>query len=182
MTKTEYTVAEAAEKIGKNRTTVDRHLKAGKLTFNLNSDGVKVIQGAELARAYNLKPEDLMETAESAAKHKSTGNSDVKKLQEQLLEEYQDRIKKLESTNERLQATLAKALDIPPLLEDRRAKDDAWQATLDATIAKVTDQTEKQIATLQQQRKHHEKELAILKRALLAERKNNRSFWQKLFA
>lgn len=170
MTKTHYTVAEAAAKIGKNRTTVDRHLKAGKLSFELNSEGTKVIEASELARAYDLKPEDLVDDTPAAKKEsKQSSNKDVERLQQQMREHYESRIAHLEKT-------LDKALDITPLLEDRSSQQDQWQKSLDAMAQQIAQQTETQLSAMQTK---HDQELKKLKHALHKER--NKSTWQKLF-
>ena len=174
MTQTKYSISEAARRVNRNRATISRHLDGGKLSYEIDHQNRKVIDAMELIRVYG----DEFQVNENGRGHAAPTARDP--MPDRLIAELEKRIAHLETTNLHLHQTLEKALDIPPLLEDRRAKDSAWQATLDATIAKVTEQTDKQIATLEERRKDHEKELAVLKRALIAERK--KSFWQKLFA
>ena len=183
MSQTNFSISEAARRVNRNRATITRHLKAGKLSYDTDNEGRKTISAAELIRAYgsDFRPED-----DSGGKNDAprANHASDRPTQGELISELKNRIEHLENTNSQLQQTLAKALDIPPLLEDRKAKESAWQATFDATVAKVVEQTEKQIAALQskhdEQYERREKEVASLKRALKAERE--KSFWQKLFA
>lgn len=182
MSKSKFTISDAARRVNRNRATISRHIKAQKLSYEVDNEGRKLIDASELIRVYG---DDFSPEGEGGGKNDTpqSNPSSNHAGHDQLIAELKSRVEHLESTNSQLQQTLAKALDIPPLLEDRKAKETAWQATLDATVAKVVEQTEKQIAALQtkhdEEHDRREKELVSLKRALKAERQ--KSPWQKLF-
>ncbi len=179
MTQTKFSISAAARIVNRNRATLSRHIKDGKLSYELDSQGRKVLDAGELVRVYGA--DFQLAENEIEANIKPTNNQI---MQDRLIAQYEDRIEHLEKTNSHLQNTLEKALDIPPLLEDRSVKEDAWQASLEATITKVTEQTESQISALKQdydqERDKRQKEILVLKRALRKERE--RTFWQRLLS
>ena len=63
-------ITQAAKAVGKDRTTLQRNIKKGKVTCEVNSDGNKVIDTAELIRAYG----EIRNVAASTA----VGNDNVK--------------------------------------------------------------------------------------------------------
>jgi len=49
---TKLNITQAAKVAGKDRSTIHRHIKQGKVSFDLDSEGNKVIDAAELIRVY----------------------------------------------------------------------------------------------------------------------------------
>jgi len=63
-------ITQAAKAVGKDRTTLQRHIKKGKVSCEIDSNGNKVIDTAELMRAYG----EIRNVAASAA----VGNDNAK--------------------------------------------------------------------------------------------------------
>jgi len=180
MTNTKYSISAASRIIGKSRATVSRHMKAGKVSFELDSDGNRVIEASELVRAYGdaceFDREEKRGQTTKTTRSETVPDASVagmKAMQEQLTGQYVAQI-------DHLQQALEKAQDgqnrVTLLLEKRSTDTSAWQASLDAMSEKIANQTDKQITALQER---HDNELKKFKRALYKER--NKSFWQKVF-
>jgi len=94
-------------------------------------------------------------------------------MQQQLTGQYVAQIDHLQQALEKAQEGQNR---VTLLLEQRSTDSNAWQASLDAMSEKIANQTNRQIAALQER---HDNELKKLKRALHKER--NKSFWKKMF-
>lgn len=57
MTNTTFTLGQAARLAGVGKTTIARAIKGGRLSATRRDDGSYAIDGAELARAYDVRPE-----------------------------------------------------------------------------------------------------------------------------
>ena len=178
MTNTKYSISAASRIIGKSRATVARHMKAGKVSFEIDSDGNKMILASELFRAYgNACQFEREEKRGPEIKHSEPkpdeGAAAIKQIQDQLMGQYVAQI-------DHLQQALEKAQDgqnrVTLLLEQRSTATSEWQTSLDAMTEKIANQTETQLQVVQER---HDKEINQLKRILHNERK--KTFWQKLF-
>lgn len=155
MTTTKYTISGAARKIGMNRSTVARHIKDRKLSYELDANGNKVIDASELIRVYPDRYK-VGETTDSSAAEKAEMSA-----QEKWNRHY-------ETENTYLKDALKKALDngamVTKLIENHtEKKQEQWQKSFDAMRDQIAD---------------HKKELKQLKHLLYQERK--KSWWQKL--
>lgn len=180
MTSTRYSISAASRITGKSRATIARHLKASKLSFDLDNEGNRTIDASELMRVYGdecdfQQEEKRGRRSESVRIETKLPPSDaaLDAVREQLIKQYQDQI-------EHLQQTLDKAQDgqnrVTLLLEQKSSERNDWQQSLDAMGKSIANQTQSQIKEL---RDGHDREIKQLKRALHQER--SKSFWQKLF-
>lgn len=177
-----YTQRQAAKIVGMSRTTVGRHIAAGRLSCTRNEDGSVAIDASELIRVYAdaCDFDRMKKGAKPAPASDSAGDEELREvqaklesLQEKLLTQYRDEI-------EHLKEALAKAQDgqakVTALLEGHRRSDNDWQSATEASIAKIAHQTQTQIQEL---REGHEKEIKQLKRTLHQER--NKTLWRRIF-
>ena len=181
MTQTKFSISAASRITGLSRPTLSRHIKSGKLSCDIDEEGRKWLQAAELQRVYAdrcdfTREEKRGQKSETLRSETPSENSKphVSAIQEQLIRRYAEE-------NEHLKLALDKALDyqnsVAKLLEDHSKNDsDKWQATLDAMSDKIANATEKQIEALREQ---HRQEVFRLKRAL--HREANKSWWDRLW-
>jgi len=154
-------------------------MASGKLSFELGDDGNKTIEASELVRVYGdackfdreEKRGQITETKRSETEPDSSATA--MKAMQQLTSQYVAQIDHLQQALEKAQEGQNR---VTLLLEQRSTDTSAWQASLDAMSEKIANQTDRQIAALQER---HDNELKKLKRALHIER--NKSFWKKLF-
>ena len=73
---TKINLSKAAEVVGKNRTTIWRHVKKGKLSIERNRDGLPLVDISELIRVYGelKKPATLTKTKKQ---HSATESYEV---------------------------------------------------------------------------------------------------------
>ena len=70
---TKYTLTQASNIVGKGRTTLNRHIKEGRLTVEKNDQGHKVLDASELLRVYGSSLD--FESADAKSGNKRTVNS-----------------------------------------------------------------------------------------------------------
>ncbi len=91
---------------GKSRTTIIKHIKQGKLSVELDADGNKVIDAAELIRVYG-DDYDFGQTEkphhEAAAANDAGTHHEVKRLQEQLDREIAERSRERQQYREQVE-------------------------------------------------------------------------------
>lgn len=178
MTSTKFTISQASNITGKGRTTLNRHIKDGKLTIERNEQGHKIVDASELLRVYgpdldfDLADGKPSKTRRSESKEEG-GNAAVKELNDKLIEQYKAQI-------ETLKDALDKAQDgqnrVTLLLEKQTQDGSEWQTSMDAMSEKIANQTKQQ---LEEMNRRHERELTQVKKALHAER--SKSIWKRLF-
>lgn len=182
MTSTRYSISAASRITGKSRATIARHIKASKLSYELDEDGAKQIEASELMRVYgdlcDFRREEQRERHGGgfetirAEPQPSGEGTEVEAVRAKLIEQYQAQV-------EHLQQALEKAQDgqnrITLLLEQRSSERNDWQHSLDAMAKTIANQTETQIREL---RDGHDRKIKQLKRALHQEQ--SKSFWQRL--
>lgn len=124
---------QAAKAAGISRTTLDRHIKEGKLSVGKDGTGKIVIDVAELERVYNEV--DINGTSQNVSGEQNDTSNDNKAVQPELeiLREYLDR---LEADRERERCQLESV--IADLRQDR----DHWRQQATALL---TDQREKAV-------------------------------------
>jgi len=122
---------QAAKAAGISRTTLDRHIKEGKLSVSKDGTGKSVIDIAELERVYNGV--DINGTSQHVSSEQNDTSNDNKTVQPELeiLREYLDR---LETDRERERCQLE------GVIADLRQDRDHWRQQATALL---TDQREK---------------------------------------
>ncbi len=122
---------QAAKAAGISRTTLDRHIKEGKISVGKDGTGKTVIDVAELERVYNEVDTDS--TSQNVAGEQSETSNDNKAvhLELEILREYLDR---MESDRDRERRQLE------TVIEDLRKDRDHWrqQATALLTDQRTT--------------------------------------------
>lgn len=170
MTTTKLTITQASSVTGRGRTTLTRHMKEGKIAFEKNDQGHRVIDASELTRVYGAECDfDLIDgkrnSTSRSEKQASEGAESFKALKEQ----YEARILDLKEALEKSDRAML-------LLEDHSTKAGEWKQAISELKAEVANETKTDIRELKEV---HDKELRMLKRALSDER--SKSLWQKLF-
>ncbi len=115
-----HTVPEAASMVGKDRRTLYRHMKRGRLSYGIESDGTRYIETSELMRVYGE-----IATPETTMSHPVTpqmSQGETANVTAQLLMELVQEVRGLREENRqqasRLEA-IRKQLEDRPLLEDK---------------------------------------------------------------
>ena len=178
---TQYTITQAHRISGRSRTTIQKHVKKGKLSFT-EKDGVKLIDASELARVYNLKPSDFERdngSQEPPSDREEGGVAvvraeldSVRKQLDTLTTERRRVRDQLQAQIDHLQEALATAQSgqnrVTMLLEQRSTDSDQWRSSIESMQQQVAD-----MKTTQRQ------EVARLTRALKQQRE--KGFWTRLF-
>lgn len=122
---------QAAKAAGISRTTLDRHIKEGKISVGKDGTGKTVIDVAELERVYSEV--DMDNTSQNVANEQSETSNDNKAvhLELEILHEYLDR---MESGQDRERRQLETVID------DLRKDRDHWRQQATALLS---DQREK---------------------------------------
>ncbi|QDV79086.1 hypothetical protein [Botrimarina mediterranea] len=161
---TKYSIAAAHRITGKSRTTIAKHLRQGKLSYELDPSGAKLIDGAELARVYgdecDFSAEEGAETPAAGRPAKSDQGvqrvqPEVNTLRDRLESEvaerqrerahYREQIEHLQDALKRAQEGQNKAM---LLLESRsgRGEIDATLRELEERIERQQQETRREIA------------------------------------
>ena len=116
---------QAAKAVGISRTTLDRHIKEGKISVGKDGTGKTVIDVAELERVYNEV--DMDSTSQNVAGEQSETSNDNKAvhLELEILREYLGR---MESDRERERCQLENVID------DLRKDRDHWRQQATALL------------------------------------------------
>ncbi len=101
----------AAELTGKSKSTIQRAMNQGKLSFEIDNNKRRIIDVSELERVFGLKPEAVKETPSNAAAELEKANAMIE------MERMKMRIKMLETQLETAQDQV----------EDLKAQRDQWQ-------------------------------------------------------
>lgn len=179
MTKSKFNQSEAQRITGKSRTTIKKHMKEGKLSFELDHEGNKVIQASELIRVYGEEHCDF-ESAMGRSKKRTAGpEPQIAEgrgviesmiplvLHDKITDQYEAHIKTIESA-------LEKAQEVPKLLEDKRKRENdvsPWKKTVAALEGQVAnkesllEEEKKRRLRLFKKYRAMEKELRIIKEA-----------------
>lgn len=136
-----HSISEAARLTGKARSTIQRHIKAGRLSVQADPDGNPIIDTSELTRVYQTL--QVGGAAESTMRQHETPPSDTLLQAEidALRQERDDLAKAAEAAEiDRLKADLA---SVREQLEDARSERDDWKAQAreaQQTARQLTDQ------------------------------------------
>ena len=132
---TRYSISKAAIVAGKSRVTIQRHIKNGKLSCTVDTNGNKFIDVSELIRAYgeiNVDDTGKKQLQKNIVMHHDTGENyteirvlqeQVKSLKEQLGEE-KERSAELKEEKARLLGLVEKQTN---LLEHHQTKKPFWK-------------------------------------------------------
>ena len=145
MTKSKFNQSEAQRITGKSRTTINKHMKGGKLSFELDQEGNKVIQASELIRVYGEENCDFDSAIGGTRKRTVSPKPQLAEgrgvmegmipmvLHDKITEQYEAHIKTIENA-------LEKAQEMPKLLEDKRKRENdvsPWKKTVAALEGQV---------------------------------------------
>lgn len=127
-----HSISEAAKLTGKARSTLHRHLKDGKLSKELDTDGQPVIDTAELVRVYGPLLSQDRGTDDAVGQQATAPSSSVLQAKiEALLEAQIDQLRK-----ERVEQINQLRAD----LEDARKERDNWKTQAQQLSALLSDQ------------------------------------------
>lgn len=112
---TQYSISAVSRLTGKSRSTIQRDLKAGKLSYVDGPNGAKLIDGVEIARVYEIEPDALKREEGGLAAQSADGTA-------QQHSELQRRIDTLEGERrrerEQLQSQIDHLQDVLKLAQD----------------------------------------------------------------
>lgn len=177
MEKTTFNISEVARLTGKARSTINNHLRKGKLSCIYDSDDNKLIEASEIIRAYGdhleLDGDGKLKSKTKRREKQVSGESQNSEQYHKLLKVEQDERARernqLETTIEHLRQDLEKS-------QEREIK---ATRLLEHQSKDTTDRFAAQMADI---KRHIAKqdERAKLYRSKLAEERN-KTFWQRLF-
>ena len=189
---TQYTITAVHRITGKSRTTIQKHIKRGKLSCVEGADGTKRIDASELIRVYgddcnfsreegpdSLAPNPIVNTP-------SNGQTPLHTVQQQLdtlTEERRREREQLQSQIDHLQNALQLAQEghnrATLLLESSGKGGGDWQQAFSTIEQRLANQEAKSQQELEEFKAAAKRQIAQYKRAL--EEEQDRSFWRKFF-
>lgn len=147
----------AAELTGRSKSTVQRAMNSGKLSFEIDANGRRLIDASELDRVFGLLPQGAVS---SAAPQESSSQSELQRAADMLeIERLKMRVRGLE---EQLEITREQ-------LEDMRGQRDLWQKQSQQIL--ITSQySQKQAEELKEELRQREERGRIAKQKMLEDR------------
>ena len=109
MTRTSYSIAAAHRITGRSRTTIAKHVKTGKLSCSVDSNGQKRIEATELIRVYGDDLDFSVEEGSSIAKSKT--NNSVNEASAATVQLLQERVEREQVERERERNLLMEQID-----------------------------------------------------------------------
>lgn len=158
----------AAELTGKSKSTVQRAMNSGKLSFELDSNGRRVIDVSELERVFGLS--GGQEVGASGTSHSSSVEAELEKASQMIeMERLKMRIKMLEDK-----------LDMTEMqLEDLKAQRDQWQKQAAQTL--ITSQySQKQAEDMREELKERERRTREKREKIAAQSAAKKKLAQKM--
>ena len=145
----------AAELTGKSKSTIQRAMNSGKLSYELDSNNRRIIDVSELERVFGLKS-----TTEKAGASATSAEDELKKAADMIeMERMKMRIKMLEEQVESKEAQI----------EDMKAQRDQWQKQAQQVL--ITSQySQKQAEEYKAELKAREEKARQRREQMLAER------------
>jgi len=149
----------AAELTGRSKSTVQRSMNSGKLSFEIDSNGRRLIDVSELDRVFGLLPQNAGSGAGASAQE-SSPQSELQRAADMLeIERLKMRVRALE---EQLEITRDQ-------LEDMRGQRDLWQKQSQQIL--ITSQySQKQAEELKEELRMREERGRIAKQKMLEDR------------
>lgn len=147
----------AAELTGRSKSTVQRAMNSGKLSFEIDANGRRLIDASELDRVFGLLPQG---SATGAAPQESSPQSELQRAADMLeIERLKMRVRGLE---EQLEITREQ-------LEDMRGQRDLWQKQSQQIL--ITSQySQKQAEELKEELRQREERARVAKQKMLEDR------------
>lgn len=131
----------AAELTGRSKSTIQRAMKSGKISYEMDANDRRVIDVAELERAFGLVPQ------QGEAQSQSAMHSEIEKATQLLeIERLKMRIKFLEEHNDALQSQI----------EDLKSQRDQWQKQAQQVLL-TSQYSQKQAEELSEKLKERER-------------------------
>lgn len=146
----------AAELTGRSKSTIQRSMNAGKLSFEVDGNGRRLIDASELDRVFGLLPQN----AGSSAQAETTSQSELQRAADMLeIERLKMRVRALE---EQLDMTREQ-------LDDMRGQRDLWQKQSQQIL--ITSQySQKQAEELKEELRNREERARMAKQKALEDR------------
>lgn len=156
----------AAELTGKSKSTIQRAMNSGKLSFELDPNGRRVIDVSELERVFGLSQQNTAPAATAAA----SVEAELEKASQMIeMERLKMRIKMLEDKLEMTETQL----------DDLRAQRDQWQKQAAQTL--ITSQySQKQAEEMREQIKERERRTREKREKMAAQSEAKRKLAQKM--
>ena len=147
----------AAELTGRSKSTVQRSMNSGKLSFEIDANGRRLIDVSELDRVFGLLPQN---GNTSSAQQETTSQSELQRAADMLeIERLKMRVRGLE---EQLEITREQ-------LEDMRGQRDLWQKQSQQIL--ITSQySQKQAEELKEELRNREERARMQKQKYLEDR------------
>lgn len=147
----------AAELTGKSKSTIQRAMKSGKLSYEMDGNDRRVIDVSELERAFGLVPQD------SDSKDQKAVDAEIEKATQTLeMERLKMRIKLLEEQ-----------LDISKeLVDDLKDQRDQWQKQAQQTLL-TSQYSQKQAEELKEELKERERRARMRRQQIEQQRLKN---------
>lgn len=145
----------AAELTGRSKSTIQRAMNSGKLSFEIDANGRRLIDASELDRVFGMLPQ-----GNGAATQESSSQSELQRAADMLeIERLKMRVRGLE---EQLEITREQ-------LEDMRGQRDLWQKQSQQIL--ITSQySQKQAEELKEELRQREERTRLQKQKFLEDR------------
>lgn len=149
----------AAELTGRSKSTIQRAMNSGKLSFEIDANDRRIIDVSELDRVFGLLPQQNG-NANGAASQESTSQAELQRAADMLeIERLKMRVRMLE---DQLETTREQ-------LEDMRGQRDLWQKQSQQIL--ITSQySQKQAEELKEELRQREERARLAKQKMLEER------------
>ena len=146
----------AAELTGRSKSTIQRAMNSGKLSFEIDSNGRRLIDASELDRVFGMLPQG----AATGAAQESSSQTELQRAADMLeIERLKMRVRGLE---EQLEITREQ-------LEDMRGQRDLWQKQSQQIL--ITSQySQKQAEELKEELRQREEKTRMQKQKFLEDR------------
>lgn len=146
----------AAELTGRSKSTIQRAMNSGKLSFEVDGNGRRLIDASELDRVFGLLPQ----TGDTTQKETTSSQAELQRAADMLeIERLKMRVKALE---EQLEMTKEQ-------LEDMRGQRDLWQKQSQQIL--ITSQySQKQAEELKEELRQREERARMAKQKALEDR------------
>ncbi len=192
-TPTKFSIAAASRLTGKSRTTIAKHIRAGRLSCEEDASGAKLIDASELIRVYGDACDfsQAGETGEQAEEGRDAprpppARDDDALLKQRLESETAERERERKQYLDQIDH-LQEALKLAQeghnratlLLENRSTGGGEWQLAIKQLEEKIANQESESRQELRRLREAAKRQIEKYKSALEEER--TRSLWQKLF-
>ncbi len=150
----------AAELTGRSKSTVQRAMNSGKLSFEIDANGRRLIDASELDRVFGLLPQNGAPASGSAAAQDSPGHAELQRAADMMeIERLKMRVRGLE---EQLDITREQ-------LEDMRGQRDLWQKQSQQIL--ITSQySQRQAEELKEELRQREERARQAKQKMLEDR------------